>query len=413
MPSWSSPSVSSASTSDRVRSSSTIPRAVWRSSSRSSCPARRRGGRAVARCATCLGAGDAARRHQPDREPGPLLERRDGLPPDGDRRRPRPVPEPGRRPGLSSSRALEAADAGPTATSPTEPLMTDCDRRPRPPPRLRAGRPLQPRRALLPGGGRGVPRRVRPARRHHRGRRPRARSRGRGHAGIARAASRPRPARACTCASSRSRSAASSSRDGACGRIASGSAHPAGSRASVCSRGSSTRASPPRSCCAAPCPGGTAAAAQIKYEAVRASDPRYVYHGRVVRRNGWICLHYLYFYFMNDYRSTFYGVNDHEADWEQVFIYLEDAPDGPRPVWIAAAAHDYTGDELRRRWDDPTLEKVGRPPGHQRRCRVPCLVLRARRVPDRGAHPRPPRHRQLPRRAARVLARHAPTARPG
>jgi hypothetical protein len=106
-------------------------------------------------------------------------------------------------------------------------------------------------------------------------------------------------------------------------------------------------------------PGGTAAAAQIKYEAMRSADPRYVYHGRVVRQHGWICLHYLFFYFMNDYRSTFYGVNDHEADWEQVFIYLEDAPAGPRPVWIAAAAHDYTGDELRRRWDDPTLVKEG------------------------------------------------------
>jgi hypothetical protein len=106
-------------------------------------------------------------------------------------------------------------------------------------------------------------------------------------------------------------------------------------------------------------PGGTAAAAQIKYEAMRAADPRYVYHGRVVREHGWICLQYLFFYCMNDYRSTFYGVNDHEADWEQVFIYLEDAPVGPRPVWIAAAAHDYTGDELRRRWDDPTIEKAG------------------------------------------------------
>ena len=145
-------------------------------------------------------------------------------------------------------------------------------------------------------------------------------------------------------------------------------------------------------------PGGTAAAAQIKYEAVRAADPRYVYHGRVVREHGWICLHYLFFYFMNDYRSTFYGVNDHEADWEQVFIYLEDAPDGPRPVWIAAAAHDYTGDELRRRWDDPTLEKDGDHVGHQRRRRLACLVLRARRVPHRGAHPGPPRARQLPRR---------------
>ena len=109
-------------------------------------------------------------------------------------------------------------------------------------------------------------------------------------------------------------------------------------------------------------PGGTAAAAQIKYAGARAVDPRYVYHGRVVRRNGWIVLHYLYFYFMNDYRSTFNGANDHEADWEQVFIYLEETPQGPRPVWIAAAAHDYIGDQLRRRWDDPTLvKKVGHP----------------------------------------------------
>ena len=146
-------------------------------------------------------------------------------------------------------------------------------------------------------------------------------------------ASRPRPAKACTCASCRSRSAASSSRDGGCDRIASGSAHPAGSRASVCSRGSSTRASPHPSCCAAPSRAARRPPPRSS-TSVRASDPRYVYHGRVVRRNGWICLHYLYFYFMNDYRSTFYGVNDHEADWEQVFIYLEDAPDGPRPVWM-------------------------------------------------------------------------------
>jgi hypothetical protein len=106
-------------------------------------------------------------------------------------------------------------------------------------------------------------------------------------------------------------------------------------------------------------PGGTAAAAHIKYSRARQADPRYVYHGRVVRQNGWTVLHYLYFYFMNDYRSTFHGVNDHEADWEQVFIYLEETPAGPVPVWVAAAAHDYTGDELRRRWDDPDLVKDG------------------------------------------------------
>jgi len=107
-------------------------------------------------------------------------------------------------------------------------------------------------------------------------------------------------------------------------------------------------------------PGGTAAAAQVKYAALRRDDPRYLYHGRVTRRNGWVVLQYLFFHYMNDYRSTFNGANDHEADWEQVFIYLEEHPDvGVRPVWIAAAAHDYIGAQLRRRWDDPTLTKEG------------------------------------------------------
>jgi len=109
-------------------------------------------------------------------------------------------------------------------------------------------------------------------------------------------------------------------------------------------------------------PGGTAAAAQVKYAAAVQQDPRIVYHGRVVRRNGWIVLQYLFFYFMNDYRSTFGGANDHESDWEQVFVFLDDKPEGPDPVWIAAAAHDYTGDELRRRWDDPTITLHGEHP---------------------------------------------------
>ena len=106
-------------------------------------------------------------------------------------------------------------------------------------------------------------------------------------------------------------------------------------------------------------PGGTAAAAAMKYDAARVSDPRYVYHGRVVRRGGWIVLHYLYFYFMNDWRSTFAGANDHEADLEQAFVVLEDAPDGPRPVWFGCAAHDYFG----RRAPPP----VGRPVHHASR----------------------------------------------
>jgi hypothetical protein len=107
-------------------------------------------------------------------------------------------------------------------------------------------------------------------------------------------------------------------------------------------------------------PGGTAAAASIKYEALRARDPRVSYHGRVVRQDGWIVLQYLFFYAMNDWRSTFEGANDHEADWEQAFVILEERQDGAvDPVWFAAAAHDEKGADLRRRWDDPRLEKQG------------------------------------------------------
>ena len=106
-------------------------------------------------------------------------------------------------------------------------------------------------------------------------------------------------------------------------------------------------------------PGGTAAAASVKYDAQRAADPRVSYHGRVVRRDGWVVLQYLFFYAMNDWRSTFEGANDHEADWEQAFVILEDTPDGVVPAWFAAAAHDEKGSDLRRRWDDPRLQREG------------------------------------------------------
>ncbi|MBE2238571.1 MAG: hypothetical protein IAE81_12335 [Caldilineaceae bacterium] len=107
-------------------------------------------------------------------------------------------------------------------------------------------------------------------------------------------------------------------------------------------------------------PGGTAAAAQRKYAASVQQDARRVYYGRVVRTGGYIVLHYIFFFVMNDFRSTFYGVNDHESDWEQIFVYLSDEGDAdPMPRWVAYASHDFSGDDLRRRWDDPEVEKVG------------------------------------------------------
>jgi hypothetical protein len=106
-------------------------------------------------------------------------------------------------------------------------------------------------------------------------------------------------------------------------------------------------------------PGGTAAAAEQSYRQFMADHARRAYYGRVLHMGGYIVLQYLFFYVMNDWRSTFSGINDHESDWEQVLIYLSDEGDSePTPAWVAYAMHDFSGDDLRRRWDDPEVEKA-------------------------------------------------------
>ncbi len=109
-------------------------------------------------------------------------------------------------------------------------------------------------------------------------------------------------------------------------------------------------------------PGDTAAAAEIAYHQLMAEHEHYRYYGRVVCQNSWIVLQYWYFYAFNDWRSGFSGVNDHEADWEMVCVYLWEDEDEVHPEWVAYAAHDFSGDDLRRRWDDPEVDKVGEHP---------------------------------------------------
>lgn len=107
-------------------------------------------------------------------------------------------------------------------------------------------------------------------------------------------------------------------------------------------------------------PGGTVAAAELKYAEIRSRNPSFSYYGRVARHAGWTVCHYLFFYAINDWRSSFSGANDHEADWEQCFVFLEERDDGSStPVWFARAAHDEVGADLRRRWDDPLLQREG------------------------------------------------------
>lgn len=107
-------------------------------------------------------------------------------------------------------------------------------------------------------------------------------------------------------------------------------------------------------------PGEAAGIAAMTYRRVMEEREGYAYHGRVLRQGEWTVLQYWLFYPFNDWRSGFFGANDHEADWEKVHVYLAEAGDGElQPEWVAYASHNYTGDNLRRRWDDPEVEKVG------------------------------------------------------
>ena len=109
-------------------------------------------------------------------------------------------------------------------------------------------------------------------------------------------------------------------------------------------------------------PGGTAAAAEQAYRA-GADSGSCPYYGHVTRDRGFVALQYWFLYAMNDWRSTFGGVNDHEADWEQVTVFLPDPPDlTARPAWVAFSSHDEAGDDLRRRQDDPDIEWRGTHP---------------------------------------------------
>ena len=163
---------------------------------------------------------------------------------------------------------------------------------------------------------------------------------------------------------------------------------------------------------ARPVPGGTAAAAAGRVRRdPRAADPRFVYHGRVVRRErlGRPPLPVL---LLHERLPLDVLRGQRPRGRLGAVLHL---PRGARrratsPVWIAAAAHDDKGDDLRRRWDDPRLETRT---ATRSSTRAPARTPRTSSAASTSAGADPRRAASAARSTCSAsLARHAPPARP-
>jgi hypothetical protein len=94
-------------------------------------------------------------------------------------------------------------------------------------------------------------------------------------------------------------------------------------------------------------PAAVASLAEKKTRAIDAGGQIYAYYARVIRDGGWIGLQYWYFYRYDDWRTSFEGVNDHEADWEAISVYLYRASDGRlTPRWVVFSCHELRRERL-------------------------------------------------------------------
>lgn len=107
------------------------------------------------------------------------------------------------------------------------------------------------------------------------------------------------------------------------------------------------------------CPNNTAVAAEQKVKNNDLHSEPTVY-ARVFEQGEWLVLHYAWLYAMNDWRTAYRGMNDHEGDWEQAWIFCD--PADLSPQWVTASNHEYQGADLRRHWDDPELIRQGERP---------------------------------------------------
>jgi hypothetical protein len=83
--------------------------------------------------------------------------------------------------------------------------------------------------------------------------------------------------------------------------------------------------------------------------------PRYTYYHRTSRDGRYLCLQYWLFYGFNDWASGFGGMNDHEGDWEGLYLFFNlDAAGRPQepPAYVTFVGHH---SRLTKPWGHPDV----------------------------------------------------------
>jgi hypothetical protein len=83
-------------------------------------------------------------------------------------------------------------------------------------------------------------------------------------------------------------------------------------------------------------------AAAESYERSQPRTPNYTYYYRTTRDGDYLCLQYWLFYAFNDWSTGFDGMNDHEGDWEGMYLFFDlDASGAPKepPAYVTYVGH--------------------------------------------------------------------------
>jgi len=98
------------------------------------------------------------------------------------------------------------------------------------------------------------------------------------------------------------------------------------------------------------------------YSQSRANAPGFTYYYRQTHDARYVCLQYWFFYGFNDWATGYRGMNDHEGDWEGLYLFFEQDEAGSPvepPAYVTFVGHH---SRLTKPWAHPDVTREGTHP---------------------------------------------------